>query len=111
MPMLPKLRKTKRIKPKVVRPPSAFERRHMNRLRDMGCVICGGEPEMHHITSDGSKRITRSWKRVMPLCPDHHRTGGEAVERISQEAFNALHDIDCLAWVDQAWLETVRLGE
>lgn len=82
---------------------TAAERRHMDRLAQMGCLICGGPAEIHHLTSDGMKRITRSNARTAPLCMWHHRLGEDAVERISQRAFNERFDIDLLAWADEQW--------
>lgn len=82
---------------------TAAERRHMNRLADMGCLVCGGPAEIHHVTSDRFKRITRSNKRTVPLCPWHHRLGEDAVERISHAGFYKRFEIDLLEWADEQW--------
>lgn len=36
------------------------------------CVVCGGFPEIHHITHKSIKGARRSDKRVVSLCFNHH---------------------------------------
>lgn len=52
--------------------PNAAEKRHFNFVAAKGCVVCGAEATIHHVTSDGFKRIARSHWRVVGLCPFHH---------------------------------------
>lgn len=61
------------------------ERRHLDRLADLGCIVCRLErgewspAEIHH------PRIGRGLSQraghfdAIPLCPIHHRTGGMGV--------------------------------
>lgn len=88
---------------------TAAEKRHMNRLAEMGCIICFRPAEIHHVTSDRFKRITRSNERTVPLCPDHHRTGKFAVESIGHDAFALRFGIDLLWWADEAWRQSEKL--
>lgn len=60
------------------------EREHLSKIAAMGCIVCerAGIPdcpaEIHHIrTGQGQKRASHF--EVIPLCPDHHRSGGHGV--------------------------------
>ena len=60
------------------------EKRHMNKVAGMGCIVCvnldlGETPaELHHI-SNGTMSKRASNYEVIPLCHTHHRTGGYGV--------------------------------
>ena len=71
----------------------------MARVREMPCIACGKYPpsSAHHVTSDGFKRIAKDHLRVVPLCPECHQYGPQAVHKINHANFNALHGIDLLA--------------
>lgn len=97
------------IKPKPRKRPEAAERRHMDRLAQMGCLVCGANAEIHHVHSDGFQRLTRTHKRAVPLCPPHHRTGQEAVHVMSHAGFNAFWWIDLLAEADRLWAESEEM--
>ena len=87
---------------------SAVHRAFHNRVASMVCLACGGYPvELHHVHSDGFKRIARDPKRVVPLCPSCHRTGRTAVHVIGHAVFNTLHGFDLLAEADRLWSEHV----
>ncbi len=79
----------------------------MSAVAQMPCLVgreCGGRTEVHHVHSDGLKRITRSHRRVVPLCGvGHHRLGPDAVHQIGHGGFLAVHGIDLLAVSDQLW--------
>jgi hypothetical protein len=81
----------------------------MDRVAAMGCLVCGSPATIHHVTSDGFKRIARSHKRVAPLCPVHHQIQHgphESVEALSHAGFTKRYDIDLLAWADSAWADS-----
>lgn len=40
------------------------------KLHEMGCIICGNPPDIHHRVS-GSRRMGDRF--TIPLCPWHHR--------------------------------------
>lgn len=82
---------------------SASERRHMAWVAARGCLVCGAEAEVHHVHSDGMKRIAKSHWRVVPLCPDHHRNGPDAVHRIGHARFTELFYFDLLEVADELW--------
>ena len=45
----------------------------------LGCVICGGQAEIHHIRQGvGMGQRNSDWN-ILPLCAAHHRTGGAGV--------------------------------
>ncbi len=80
--------------------PTAAERRHMARIAEMPCLVCGGASTVHHVTSDGYKRITRSNMLVTPLCPVHHQIQWgprESVEALGHAGFAQAYGIDLLA--------------
>ena len=53
---------------------TAKQKRHFQRLVELGCIICRGPAQIHHIgTHMGGGR---DHDRVIPLCHLHH-TGGE----------------------------------
>lgn len=60
------------------------EREHLNRVAEIGCIACinagyGPTPaEIHHI-GNGAMGKRASNFEVIPLCHNHHRTGGYGV--------------------------------
>lgn len=98
-----------RLRPKESAPPTSAERAHLAAVAAMPCLVgkgCYGRVEVHHVHSDGLKRIARSHRRVVPLCGDaHHRTGSESVHMIGHGGFAAVHEIDLLAEADRLWNE------
>ena len=51
------------------------EKIYLNKVAELGCVICKMPSEIHHIrTGQGHKRASNY--DVIPLCPKHHRNGG-----------------------------------
>ena len=53
---------------------TAKERKHMGKVAQLPCVVCGAEPvELHHIREgQGMAQRAQHWL-VIPLCPDCHR--------------------------------------
>lgn len=94
--------------------PTAMERRHMNAVAARGCLVCGGEATLHHVTghSDRMGRLPRSHQRIVPLCPLHHQGLGEkapmlvSVESLNHRGFYQEHGIDLLAEAERLWVET-----
>lgn len=77
---------------------TARERRHHDRIGEMACLACGRYGvHVHHVHSDGFQRIGKDHMRVVPLCPECHQHGPNAVHKIGHAKFNALYDIDLLA--------------
>jgi len=82
---------------------TAAERRHLNRIGEMHCLVCGRISTVHHITSNGYARITRTHKLVAPLCPWCHQHGPTAIHTIGAANFHAMHGIDLYKWASVEW--------
>jgi len=58
------------------------------------CLVCGGYPEIHHITNKAIKGRRRLHSRVVPLCFDHHSAQSDklsihgATDRFYQEVIS-----------------------
>jgi hypothetical protein len=95
------------------KPPTAEERRHMDRVAQMPCLVCGKQPvEIHHCTALGTRigRLPRRHDRIVPLCDFHHRItapGGhlESVEALSHRGFFRKHWIDLHQVAEFLWEE------
>ena len=82
-----------------------------------GCLVCGREATVHHVTSTingpipleaGSRRDDR---RVAPLCPQHHQTVFDnalnpvSVEGMNHQQFFERYGIDLYAVANDLWTE------
>ena len=73
------------------RTPTKAEKEHMDRVRDLGCIICrqqgkGRRPcEIHHVYGKTKKD---AHFKVLPLCFEHHRMGSDK-EPISRHPYKA----------------------
>lgn len=52
------------------KPPTKAEAARIERMKRLGCLCCGGQPEVHHITV-GGRRLGHWW--TLPICPGCHR--------------------------------------
>ena len=97
----------KRMKPKAGAAPTAEERRFMGWVAECACLACGRRPvTLHHVTSDGHKRISRSHKRLVPLCAMHHliQHGPTiSVEALGHKGFKDRWGVDLLAEAERLW--------
>lgn len=104
----------KRTKPKAGAPPTAKEAAHIARVAAMPCLVCGRQATVHHVTaSRHGGRITRTHKRVVPLCPVHHQIQHgpeESVEALNHGGFFARYGIDLEAVGDALWRESEALA-
>jgi hypothetical protein len=91
--MRPKAPKHGRVKPKYKPTPNASEKKYHVFLREKGCEVCEREPSIHHIISDGFKRISKDHLLVTPLCPEHHQ-GDQGIHAIGHDAFTSLYGIN-----------------
>lgn len=99
-----------RMKEKESRAPNAEERAFRSLVAGVGCLVCGLPATIHHITSDGYKRIARSHQLIAPLCPIHHQkvfdpkdAAPVSVEGLGHARFRDRHGIDLLNWASAAW--------
>ena len=83
------------------RAPTAAEKRHMETVARKGCLVCGGEATVHHVTASiHGGRLSRSNWLVAPLCPAHHQIqhGPKySVEALGHRGFFNEHGVDLLA--------------
>ena len=82
----------------------------MDRVAALGCLVCGSPATLHHVTAraDAPGRLTRSHKRVVPLCPRHHQIQHgprESVEAVGHRGFYTMHGIDLLAEAERLWAQ------
>lgn len=85
--------------------PTKADRERFDRIAVLGCLVCGQEATIHHVTSSiHGGRLTRRHDRVVPLCPMHHQAAFDpyanrpvSVERLSHRGFYLKHGIDLLA--------------
>lgn len=72
------------------RNPTQDEKKHMDRVMQLGCIICHNEDlhntevEIHHI--DGKTKQDCHFK-VLPLCFRHHREGSYNDSWVSRHPF------------------------
>lgn len=53
---------------------SLAEKKHMSRVAELPCVVCGAEPvEVHHILDGRTPGRRSSDWLTLPVCPEHHR--------------------------------------
>ncbi len=83
--------------------PTAAERRHYDWVASLPCVACGVRPvTLHHPTAyaDRIGRVSRSNRRVVPLCAPHHliqHGPKESVEALNHRGFYERHGVDLMA--------------
>lgn len=77
---------------------TAAEKRYMNKVACLGCVVCrnsglGDTPaNIHHIRTGQGKGQRASNYLIIPLCKIHHQDGGPGVAiHADRRRFEALH--------------------
>lgn len=75
---------------------TAAEKRHMQKVAEMGCIVCSHvygyndtPAQVHHV------RVNHGWGRsshfmTIPLCAEHH-TGKTGVHSMGRDEFEAMH--------------------
>ncbi|MDD4971887.1 MAG: Ref family recombination enhancement nuclease [Paludibacter sp.] len=56
-----------------------LERQHLSKVAELGCIICRMPAEIHHIRNGVGMAQRSSHFNAIPLCPLHHRIGGNGV--------------------------------
>ncbi|MGV1682971.1 hypothetical protein [Sphingopyxis sp. NJF-3] len=104
------------MKAKAGAPPTAAERRHMDRVAGLPCLVSGQRPvTLHHVTgyADRMGRFSRSHRWVVPLLARFHLIQNgphESVERLSHQGFYQCHGIDLLKEARRLEYESIELG-
>ena len=63
---------------------TAAEKRYLDKVGQLPCVVCGATPvEIHHVRRYGENR---KHSKVVPLCWYHHR-GPEGLHHLGKRAF------------------------
>ena len=93
--MRPKVPKHGRIKEKYRPSPNATEKRYWAWLRERGCEVCHRETSIHHVTTNGFKRLPRNHLFVVGLCPEHHQ-GDKGIHTLGHFKFIEYYYIDLL---------------
>lgn len=84
--------------------PSAAEKRHLDRISQLPCLVCEREALIHHVTSTGYARITRTHRLVTPLCHEHHAVDFPySVHRLGHREFSIVHGINLYHWAVAEW--------
>lgn len=60
-------------------------KRHMGRVAELGCLICGSPANVHHIRTE---RIKNDFLTI-PLCREHHQ--GDFSIHMSKEQFTNIY--------------------
>lgn len=94
--------------------PTSQEKRHIERVANLPCLVCGAQSTVHHVTarSDRRGRITRSHQLTTPLCPRHHQIQHgphDSVEALGHQKFMAVHEVDLFAEAVRLWGESEAL--
>jgi len=64
------------------------ERAYMGRVAELGCIICGGIPEIHHNTKNRGYGAKSSNYDIIPLAVKFHR-GEEGIHHIGVKTWEA----------------------
>lgn len=94
-----------RLKPRAAGK-TAEEARHLEKVASLGCLICAGPANIHHVMHAPGKEKRRDHRFVAPLCREHHQ-GDHGVHGKycgSEKAFEALWGVDLVRWCIHAWL-------
>lgn len=67
----------------------------------LGCACCGArDPEVHHIRRGTGMSLRAPWWRTLPLCQEHHTTGGPGISVHSGERVWQWDEIELLERVN-----------
>jgi hypothetical protein len=85
------------------------EKAHHEAVAALGCVVCGGPAEVHHLKHDpitGQHMTRRVHRYVIPLCPMHHRQGGCGVAfHAGSNRWQSIYGLETRHW----WVVQARL--
>jgi hypothetical protein len=84
---------------------TAEEARYLGLVASLGCLICGGPANVHHLMHCPDKVKRRDHRRVAPLCRDHHQGdyGVHGKHCGSERAFLGVWGVDLVRWATAAW--------
>lgn len=79
--------------PAVERVPLSDEKRHMDRVAALGCLLCGQPAQLHHVREGQGMSQRASNFLVVPLCEPHH-TGSAGLHGLGGRGFERLYCVD-----------------
>jgi len=92
---------------------TAQERRHMDRVHAMGCVVTGAaDCVLHHVMKCPGKTKRRDHRFVVGLAPELHNMGPQSVHALGSEAkFFEVHGVDLPALAVREWANSCGATE
>lgn len=70
------------------------EREWLNRVEELGCVICRGPAQIHHLLSRKRGMGTKaSHYETIPVCFNHH-VGRKGIHQIGRKTWEAKYDTE-----------------
>ena len=96
------------MKPKAKIAPVGAEKRHVERIAAMPCLVCGQTANVHHLMKHPDKIRRRDHRFVVPLCKTHHQ-GDQGVHGLGSEAkFAARWGLDLAMIASRLWEESCK---
>lgn len=84
-------------------------KRHLDRMAQYGCLVCGKPANLHHIMHMDGKDCRRDDRYIAPLCKEHHQ-GKYGVHGIgSEKGFCDRYGIDLVEFAKSEWERTNAL--
>jgi hypothetical protein len=68
--------------------PSKSQRERWSKLADLGCIICGSPPSIHHCETGMGRR--KDHDRVLPLCYEHHQ-GSMGIHTLGRKKWESIY--------------------
>lgn len=78
----------KGAKRKRVTRPTVAQLKWWQKLREMGCILCGGPASVHHCETGGGGR--KDHDKVLPLCHTHHQ-GEQGIHKLSRPVWEDIY--------------------
>jgi len=80
-------------------------------IHTLPCLCCGRGPvEAHHFGPRGLGQKV-SDRSTIPLCPEHHRNGKDAVHKLGPRKFQELWEVDLPALIERLnWAYDAQSG-
>ena len=79
------------------KPANTKEKKHLERVASLGCLVCGQESNVHHIRAGQGTAMRASHYLTIPLCREHHQ--GDFSIHNSKREFENIYgsELDLLA--------------
>lgn len=90
----------------------ALLKKHMDRIAEMGCLVCKRPAQVHHERWTPAGNIGRDDRYVAPLCDEHHLADyPHSRHKLGHEGFRQMYYIDLHTWARIQWRATERLHQ